>query len=72
MQVYIFKTNIPDQDMAAQLAPVFEQHTNILHWTIDTDDIDKVLRIEAHDLLSESELMQDIHRSGYSCTVMDY
>jgi len=72
MELYIFKTNIQSQEKALALNPLFEKHPVIKRWTVDTEDIDKVLRIEAQDQLAEGEFMNGLKQAGYQCEVMPY
>ena len=71
MELYIFKTNIQNKKNAKFLDRLFKQYP-VNRWTIDIEDVDKVLRIEASDSLFENELIQGIQQAGYSCEVLDY
>ena len=52
--------------------PVFNNHPIITDWSIDTEDIDNVLRIEAQNDLNEKEIIHLIKDCGfYSETLSD-
>ena len=72
MELYIFKTDIQNQEKAKALDTVFNKYPSINRWTIDTEDIDKVLRIESLDYLSENEVIRGIKEIGYNCEVLAY
>ncbi|MCB0481572.1 MAG: hypothetical protein KDC83_09075 [Flavobacteriales bacterium] len=66
-RVLILKTNIESKQRAKTLAIVFDKHESISSWSIDLDDVDKVLRIEASPTLSESDVQQLMASKGYFC-----
>jgi len=70
MKLLIFKTNIGSQRKLNALKPVFNNHTTIKRWTVDMEDIDKVLRIEAVEPLDEHHVINLIHARGLHCEVL--
>lgn len=72
MELYIFKTDIQNQEKAAFLNSLFSQFPVVRRWTIDTEDIDNVLRIEATDPLSEREVIKEIKQVGFNCEILAY
>ena len=70
MELYIFKTNIMSQEKAISLNSIFNQDENIRRWTIDTEDVDNVLKIEVENSISEIELIEGIKQKGYECEVL--
>ena len=71
MKLIIVKTNIPSKKKVKKLEPLFNEHVGILKWSVDTEDIDKVLRIEANESLEENEVASLIGQFGYSCEEME-
>lgn len=65
-QVLVFKTNINHAADIAAVAPVLAQEQNVLRWTVDTQDIDKVLRIETR-VLPAQHIEQLVEHAGYLC-----
>ncbi|WP_412984078.1 hypothetical protein [Pontimicrobium sp. IMCC45349] len=70
MDPLIFKTNIKDSKKLKQLKPLFNTHCNIVHWSIDLEDIDKVLRIVPNNSLKETEVISLIENEGFYCEVL--
>jgi tRNA G26 N,N-dimethylase Trm1 len=70
MEIYIYKTNILNQEKAKALNTIFSKHSEISRWTVDTEDIDKVLKVESKQPLAENELMQELNHAGFSCEVL--
>ena len=53
--------------MLQPLQSTFDQHPDIQKWTIDLEDVDRVLRIESSGKLTEQGLTQLLLDKGYSC-----
>lgn len=70
MNVLIFKTDINTRQKANDLKRIFDHHPDVGVWSVDMEDVDKVLRIEATDDLSENEVIQLIRPHGISCEVL--
>ncbi len=68
MHLIILQTNIGDGETAARLEPAFALHPGIYQWSVDTEDIDKVLRVEANDSLTEAEMIRLVHAQGFFAT----
>lgn len=67
MKLIILRTNIKSHKKVKTIQPVFDNHAAIKKWTIDLDDVDKVLRIEASENLQENEIMKLIQAQGFFC-----
>lgn len=65
-QILVFKTNIRTQYDVNSIKPVLDAIPQILRWNIDTEDIDRVLRIESGGL-TVSDIIQLINKAGYDC-----
>ncbi|WP_420573698.1 hypothetical protein [Kordia sp.] len=64
MEILIFQTDIKSEEKIASIEPVFNNHDDILNWSIDLEDIDNVLRIEANSTLTEKAVI-DIVKQHY-------
>jgi len=53
--------------MSSRIRPYFKQVNAILDWNIDTEDVDKILRIEAHESLTEQDVINLMHLKGFYC-----
>jgi len=67
MKLIIFQTNINSKHHIKTLQSVFNDHDHILDWSIDIEDIDNVLRIEANDELHDSDVINLIGEHGFYC-----
>jgi len=70
MDILIFKTNIRSKSKAKTLQPIFNNHPVIADWSVDTEDVDKVLRIESTGMLPEVEVIDMVQHLGFYCEVM--
>jgi len=67
MKVLIFQTNIDSKKHIESFKPIFNGHKHILNWSIDIEDIDNVLRIEATEQLHEKDVINLIVENGFDC-----
>ena len=65
MNLLIFQTDIKSKKKVNYLHPVFNEHDDILKWTVDLEDIDKVLRIEATARLTENDIIHLVQPHGF-------
>ncbi|MBD3661643.1 MAG: hypothetical protein HUJ11_05610 [Arenibacter algicola] len=66
MELLIFQTDIKSKNKVKSVEPILNSHSNILKWTIDLEDIDNVLRIEATKNLMEEEVIDLLKVQGFS------
>jgi len=67
MKLLIFRTDIKTKKKVKSLTPLFEEHATITKWTVDTEDIDNVLRIEATENLTENDIIYILNNQGFYC-----
>ena len=67
MNLLILKTNIKNRKKVRTVSRAFENHPSIKRWTIDTEDVDKVLRIETIGKLTRTEVENMIRPFGFYC-----
>ena len=65
MELLIFQTDIKSKNKVKSIEPILNNHSDILKWTIDLEDIDNVLRIEATTNLLEAEVIDLIKDKGF-------
>lgn len=65
MNLLIFKTDIKTKKEVEVVRPLFNNHPIITDWSIDTEDIDNVLRIQVQDDLKEKEIIHLIEECGF-------
>jgi hypothetical protein len=67
MKLVILKTNIETKQRALILKSLFYNYAQITNWSVDTEDIDKVLRIEAPGNIDQDEIIQLVKTCGFQC-----
>ena len=65
-EILIFKTNIQCDEDVNVISSHLDGLSYISKWNIDTDDIDKVLRIEATGVES-SNIIHLVKQAGFFC-----
>ncbi|WP_303317467.1 hypothetical protein Q4Q34_00675 [Flavivirga abyssicola] len=65
MHLLIFETDIESKEKVESLHPLLNKHSGILKWSIDFEDIDNVLRIEATANISETDIINMIKTRGF-------
>jgi hypothetical protein len=66
MYTLIFKTNIESELALKEIEAAFVMDTNLLDWSVDREDIDKVLRIESK-INNSQEIINTVRHAGYVC-----
>jgi len=69
--IMVFKTNIDTMADVTEVQYILEGHYHIAQWSVDTEDIDNVLRVSSHTL-KEQDIIQMISNRGYQCTDLDH
>jgi len=65
MELFIFQTDIKSKKKIKSLKPILNQHSEILDWSVDLEDIDNVLRIEATNNLIQDEIITLVQTHGF-------
>lgn len=66
LEVMIFKTNLLGRKEVRQIAPLLEAIPELVEWSVDTEDVDKVLRIETHQYCLD-KIITLITNAGFYC-----
>ncbi len=69
MNVLVFKTNLGSSHLIKWIAPYFNLHPCISEWSVDTEDLDNVLRVVSSKLL-EKDVIQLMQSMGFVCEVL--
>ncbi|WP_299801217.1 hypothetical protein [uncultured Maribacter sp.] len=69
MNVLVFKTNLSSPPLIEWITPYFNSHPFIIEWSVDTEDIDNVLRVLSSKLL-EKDVIQLMQNNGFLCEVL--
>ena len=68
--ILVFKTDITNPRKVMSVLPILSNYPIITDWSIDTEDVDHVLRIEAYGDLKESEIIRLMKQYGFYCEVL--
>lgn len=55
-KILVLRTNIDKKKKLKQINQLFKQNSSIIKWSIDMEDIDKVLRIETTANINENDI----------------
>ncbi len=72
MRILVLKTNINNHKDEEQVRSLFDRHPSIYQWTVDREDCDKVLRIEAAEDLSYDHVITLVQQINYQCEELTY
>lgn len=64
--ILIFKTNIESDTAHKEVESILKNHSSVIDWSIDKEDIDKVLRIES-TINNSAEIITTINQAGFIC-----
>jgi len=70
MNLLIFRTDIKTKKMVNVVKSIFNSLPIITKWSVDNQDIDNVLRIEASENLRENDIINLMERCGFYCEVL--
>jgi hypothetical protein len=66
LQILVFRTTIKTQEDKEKIAPLLVAIPQIYRWTVDCEDCDCVLRIEAEGIAGE-QIIETVQRAGFEC-----
>ena len=69
MNVLVFKTNLGSSQLIESIAPYFNSHPCISEWSVDTEDMDNVLRVVPLSLI-EKDVIQLMQSKGFICEAL--
>lgn len=70
MELLIFKTDIKTKKKVKMVKPLLINASFIKDWSIDTEDIDNVMRIETIGNLNESDIIRMMNTCGFQCEAL--
>ena len=65
-KILVFKTTIKTDEDKLKVAIGLDSLPQITRWTVDCEDCDCVLRIEAEGISGE-QIIETVQRSGFEC-----
>ncbi|WP_298900288.1 hypothetical protein [uncultured Psychroserpens sp.] len=70
MEVLIFQTDIETKTKVKSIRSSFNNHSGILKWSIDIEDIDNVLRIEAVSHSLQNDIINLANTRGFNIKLL--
>ncbi|MCB0490411.1 MAG: hypothetical protein R2820_07055 [Cyclobacteriaceae bacterium] len=66
INIFVFRTNLNSVADIEAISHLMDKSASVLNWSVDIEDIDKVLRIES---LREhaNEIIEMVRLAGYQC-----
>ncbi len=71
MLVTVLRSNLKTKVEVERVSPLFDLHPAIIKWSVDYEDIDKVLRIESSENLSTKKLKKLLKVYGIEVEDLD-
>lgn len=68
--LYLFRTDIKTKKSVKSIRTIFDNHPGIRNWSVDTEDIDNVLRVEALNGFSETDVHKLVQLFGFYCNTL--
>ncbi|MDR6843637.1 hypothetical protein [Flavobacterium granuli] len=68
--VLVFATNIATENDKQKISNILDGNTEIQQWTLDLEDIDRVLRIVS-DTLSEEQIIKLLDNKNFNCSALE-
>jgi hypothetical protein len=65
--VLVFRTNVNGWNEINRIRPVLNGHSLIRQWSVDTEDIDKVLRVVCSSQVNESTVIELLTNANLQC-----
>ncbi len=69
-KLYLFRTDIKTKKSVKSIRTIFNHHPGIRNWSVDTEDIDNVLRVEALTGFSETDVHKLVQLLGFYCNTL--
>lgn len=67
MKLFIYGTDIDTKKKEDSIRQLFNQDNNIINVSIDLEDVDNVLRVEATDITTEADIINKVKEKGFNC-----
>jgi Ca2+-binding EF-hand superfamily protein len=71
MAVLVYKTNVQSEHQLNYIQYIFRGIKEIGKWSVDVEDIDKVLRIVISEGVSEEKIVNALSSIGINCEELD-
>ena len=72
MLIHVLKTDLKSFQVVESIAPILDLHPAIKEWSVDTEDIDNVLRIVSDNELEEQQINLLLSQYGVQSQALNY
>lgn len=69
-QIHVFRTNINDAESRELLREIFDSSEQVLDWSVDFEDVDKVLRVVCTGGMAK-EYIEKVRVKGFFCEELE-
>jgi len=70
MTILVFKTDVENMYHIRKLYALFKTIQGIIKWNVDTEDVDKILRVETLNV-SPQKIEMTLQSAGYYCKELE-
>ena len=70
MEILVFKTNVENMRHVRRLYSLLKAIRGVLKWNIDTEDVDKILRVEVVSV-APGKIEMALQSEGYYCKELE-
>lgn len=71
MAVHVLRTNVDNEQKLKAMSSLLNNFQEIKCWSLDQEDVDKVLRVEASESLTISTIVKMLNSKGLFCEELD-
>ncbi|PIQ48212.1 MAG: hypothetical protein COW03_11200 [Cytophagales bacterium CG12_big_fil_rev_8_21_14_0_65_40_12] len=72
MVILVFKTSLMNRKQIQAISPSLNDHPSVLSWSVDLEDWERILRIEATNQSSAHEIAASIKALGFECEELNH
>lgn len=72
MVILVFKTSLMKSKHVLAISSSLDNLPSVLSWSVDLEDWERILRIEATDQSSAHEIAASIKALGFECEELDH
>jgi hypothetical protein len=70
-EILVFKTNIKTKKRVKEVSPILDGLPLLTTWSVDTQDIDNVLRVVITGNVQESDIVNLLISQGFYCEALE-
>jgi hypothetical protein len=70
-EIFVFKTNIKTKKRVKEVSPILDGLPLLTTWSVDTQDIDNVLRVVITGNVQESDIVDLLISQGFYCEALE-